>query len=395
MSAVLLWLAAPLLLLPMVARRDRLGAAAGQLIVAGLGLAALLQGAGSLDPRDLREIANQSSGGAWFVGITMGALITGACLLPDIRHWRSRLVAAPLLIGLVLSVTVHAALALVLGGLIGCLPATLGRSSGGGTPAGPPAHGASAYRRPASLLLGGVAIVMAAAGPALFAAVAWCALGWHEWQGLRTARGARTMPILPAAGTLLVGVWTWLALTIAASSLVGLRAFATDAPVSPAAGEWLALLAVGWGIAMTAPWPLDRLADVRVQLPVAAVVLYLAVACATPDGVAHWQPLLSVILVPVAIVAAASRRWDGAAAALLLLAATRPGPGSLAAALVVALAPAGRRLATSDRLRSGAAGVGVALLVATLLRDQVLLAVILALGLAVLANRHDHVVAPA
>jgi hypothetical protein len=61
----------------------------------------------------------------------------------------------------------------------------------------------------------------------------------------------------------------------------------------------------------------------------------------------------------------------------------------------VALAPAGRRLATSDRLRSGAAGVGVALLVATLLRDQVLLAVILALGLAVLANRHDHVVAPA
>ena len=105
----------------------------------------------------------------------------------------------------------------------------------------------------------------------------------------------------------------------------------------------LALLAIGWAIAIAAPWPLDRFADVSVQLPVLGVVFYLAMH-ATPDGMAHWQPLLSVIMVPAAIVAVVKGRWDAAAAALVLLGVTRPGPVTLGATVLLAVAPAARRL---------------------------------------------------
>jgi hypothetical protein len=115
---------------------------------------------------------------------------------------------------------------------------------------------------------------------------------------------------------------------------------------------------------------------------------------ATPDGMAHWQPLLSVIMVPAAVVAVAGARWDAAAAALVLLGVTRPGPVALGAAALLAVGPAARRMTGSARLASGVAGVAVAGVIATMLRDQVLLAVVLALGVAVAAMRHDRVVAP-
>jgi len=99
--------------------------------------------------------------------------------------------------------------------------------------------------------------------------------------------------------------------------------------------------------------------------------------------------------VPAAIVAVAGARWDAAAGALLLLAVTRPGTVTLGAAAVLAVAPAGRRTIHSVRLTSGVAGVAVAGVIATMLRDQVVLAVVLALAVAVAAMRHDRVVAPA
>jgi hypothetical protein len=202
------------------------------------------------------------------------------------------------------------------------------------------------------------------------------------------------VPILPLLATLLLAAWLWLALAIGDGPLISFVRFAADAPVSEAASVLLALLAIGWAIAIVAPWPLDRFDNLSVQLPVLGVVFYLAIHV-TPEGMAHWQPLLSVILVPAAIVAVAGARWDAAAGALLLLAVTRPGTVTLGAAAVLAVAPAGRRMIDSVRLTSGVAGVAVAGVIATMLRDQVVLAVVLALAVAVAAMRHDRVVAPA
>lgn len=419
MSNLLLWLAIPLLLLPVVARRDRLGAAAGQLIISGLGLGALQQGAATLDPRDLRDIASQSPHAAWFIGITVGVTITGACLFPDFRNGRKGLVAGPLLFGLLLSISANAVVAVLIGALIGLVPTTLGqlgawaRSSSGAVPSEdadrPGARrrfaGAGLFAarrrsadarsgRSASLLFGALTVASALFGPVAVTAAAFCGLVWCEWSRLPKTRAINRLPILPTAATILLAAWLWLALTIAGSPWISLGRFATDAPVSVAAGALLAMLGTGWGIAIAAPWPFDRLTDVTVQLPVLGVVLYLA-AHATPDGMAHWQPLLTMIMVPVAVAAAALGRWDGAAAALLLMGATRPGAGGFAAALLLAITPAGRRLTRSERLSSGVVGGAVALLVAVVLRDQVVLGVALALGVAVVAIRRDRVVAPA
>lgn len=417
MSNLLLWLAIPLFLLPIVARRDRLGGAAGQLIIAGLGLGALHQGAGTLDPRDLRDTAGQSLHVAWFVGITVGALITGACLFPDVSNWRKNLTAGPLLIGLLLTISTDAVVAVLVGALIGLVPTTVGqlvpRKRASSVAPQPDAERPAARRRfasaarltarlrsanarsgrSASLLLGAVTVTSALFGPIAITVTGLCALNWCEWSLVPKTHAIARIPILPITATILLAAWLWLALTIAGSPWITLGGFATAAPVSVAAGQLLATLAIGWGIAIAAPWPLDRLTGVTVQLPPLAVVLYL-VAQATPDGMAHRQPLVSAIVVPAAIAAVACRRWDGAAAALLLLAATRPGAGSLAAALLLGLTPAGRRLISSERLGGGVSGVAVALLVVLVLRDQVVLAVVLALGVAVVANRHDGVVAP-
>jgi hypothetical protein len=124
-------------------------------------------------------------------------------------------------------------------------------------------------------------------------------------------------------------------------------------------------------------------------LPVVAVVVYLGSAGLVPEATAHWQPLLSTVLVAAALVAAGRRRWDAAAAGLMLLGSTRQGPIALAAAVLCGAIPLLRRLprAGVPGAQALAAGVSVALVVTVLLRDQVLLAVILAFGTATIANR--------
>jgi hypothetical protein len=396
MPNLLLWLGVPLLLLPVVATRHRLGLATSQLIIAGLGLGALKQGVATLDPSDLRDIASRSPHTAWFIGITAGVLITGACIVPGGRSWRKDLLAVPLLVGLLFSISAGAVVAVLVGALVGVIPLMLARlalRSGAPWP-GPPEDTRPPFaERSTSLVLGVLTIASALFGPLAVTVATLCLLVWKEWSLRKASLAGRRVPILPIVATGLLGTWLWFALTIAGSPSITLVRFATDAPVSAAASVVLALLATGWGIAIAAPWPLDRLADVSVQLPVLGVVLYLAVHAA-PDGMAHWQPLLTVVMVPVTIIALASGRWDGAAAALLLLGATRPGPGGIVAVLLLAIVPAGRRAIESDRAGSSLAGVAVAMVVAMVLRDQVVLAVVLALGVAAVAIRRDRVVAP-
>ena len=282
MSHLSLWLAIPLLFAPAVARRDRLGAAAAQLIIAGLGLAALYQGAGSLEPQELRMIASESSYDAWFVGITAGALITGACISIEFSRWRVSLLGAPLALAL-LWISIAAPRPLMVGASIGLIPAAL----------------AALLRR------------------------------------------------FRSAG-------------------------APERPVSGASARW----------------------TFAILLPVIAVAVHLVAAHAFPEVTAHWQPLVSTALVAVALVAVARTRWDGLAAALMLIAATRSGVLPFVVAVMCGLAPATRRLNPGARALALGGAVSVGLLVTVLLRDQVLLSVILAVGLAAAAGGTGAVVAP-
>ena len=250
MSCLLLWLALPLLLVPWLAGAHRIGASAGQLVMAGIGLAALHQGAGTLDPRDLHTIADQSSHDAWFVAITAGALIAGACFLPDIRNWRKGLAALPLLVGLLLAGLPHF-IPLAVGLVIGAVPTLLGSLIGGAGPSFAPQPAKPESEVPIgsdvpSLALGGLTLVTAVVGPALLGMSGLAALSWREWQRCQIGRLPRRVPVLPVIAAALIAAWTWLALTISGSPLVSLRWIAEAAPVSPAAGQGLALLAIGW-----------------------------------------------------------------------------------------------------------------------------------------------------
>ena len=393
MSHLLFWIALPLFVVPIVTRRDRRSGATGQIILAGLGLAALLQGAGTLDPADLRSVAGQSSSLGWFIGSTIGMLITGACLVPFAGGWRRAAPALPLLLGLVLSITIRAVPAVLLGGVAGCIPAAVGRvwRRASGPRLAAAVEPASAFR-PDTVALAVAAVALARFGPVALSAAAWIALCWLEWSGAG-ARRQRRLPVLPLAATALLVGWLWLALTIAGDWWIGLPAFAVDAPVSIAAALLLGGLAILWGLAAAAPWSLERRASLSVQLPVVAVVLYL-VAGSTPEGTAHWQPLASLVLVLVAIAGAATDRPDGAASALVLLAATRPGAMALVAALLASAVPLARRLAVPDGMTRALAGAAAAGVVAAVLRDQVVLAVVLGFGLTAVANRYDGIVAP-
>lgn len=146
MSDVILGLALPLLFTPVLARRERLGGAVGQLIIAGLGLAAFHQGGGTLDPGELQTIAAQSPYDARFIGITAGVLVSGACLLPDIRYWRRSLLGLPLAVTMGW-ISMSALGPLVAGVAIGCVPAALGRAFGGATSVGRPGVPFAVFQR--------------------------------------------------------------------------------------------------------------------------------------------------------------------------------------------------------------------------------------------------------
>lgn len=388
MSDLLLWLALPLLLLPFLVERERIGAASSPLIIAGLGLGALVQGAGTLDPRDLRDVAAQSPHATWFVGITLGLLLGGACLSVGARSWREAIVAVPLAVGVVLSCAGSAIGAGVAGMLIGLVPAgaahllPVART----VPADEAEPRSIARGFTGRLALGALAIAVALIGPALLAAGLLAAVAWIGWWSIRVSSRVRSLPVLASIASGLLAIWLWFALTIAGSPLTTFASLATDAPVSSAASVWLAALALAWAIALAAPWPLDRRADVMVQLPVTAIVLYLA-ARAAPEGMTHWQPLLTMGMVVLAIVASFGQRWNGALAALMLLGATRAGSAGLIAALGLAVVPLLRSIPGTARLVCAIGAGSVGLLVATMLRDQVVMAVVLALALAAIGGR--------
>lgn len=394
-SNLLLWLAIPLLASPWLGGDRRLGSAVGQLVIAALGLGAMWQGAGTLDPGDLRIIAAQSTKDAWFVGISAGLLLAGACVLPAVRNWRRIVPALPLCVGVLIAGFPHL-FPMLVGFAFGGVPTLLGWSTAGGWRSqgvvDAPASGTTLRPDGGSVIVGAVTVLTAVIGPAIVAMVGVAALTWREAVRHRRSGGAG-FPVLPAIAVVAIAAWLWISLTVAGSPFPSLRRLATDAPVSLAAGQVMALLAIAWAIAIAAPWPLDRWASVVVLLPVAAVAVHLAAVHVTPEGIAHWQPLLSTALVIAVLAAMIMGRWDGAAAAVMLLGATRPAAIGFVGAALISLVPGARILRLPAPVQAAGTGVALALVLVTMLHEQVLLSVLLALGLASLAIRRDAVVA--
>ncbi|MES1259400.1 MAG: hypothetical protein ABUL71_02310 [Gemmatimonadota bacterium] len=126
MAYLILWLALPLILTPLVISRERIDGSAGQLLLAGFGLAALQQGAGTLDLLDLRLIGAQSPHDASFIGITAGVILSGGCLLPDAANWRKAILGLPLAAAIAW-IAYPLFLPVAIGAAIGSLPSVLAR----------------------------------------------------------------------------------------------------------------------------------------------------------------------------------------------------------------------------------------------------------------------------
>ncbi|HEX3928200.1 MAG TPA: hypothetical protein VHW65_09375 [Gemmatimonadales bacterium] len=370
--------------------------ATGRLIIAGTGLAALWQGAGTLDPVDLRSLADTAPGDARFIAITVGALVSGACLLPVGRSWQRYIAAVPLLAGL-LPIVVHLpAGALFLGAAIGAVPSSvtlLSRRAGARRAELVPSTATGVV--PADVGLLAAIVVATLVLPWTVTAAALLVATW--WLPGRSRPVGYPALILPAVATALVLAWVWLGVTLSAEPWAVLHRFAADAPLSPSGAELVALITLGWGIALAAPWPLDRWASSPVCLPAIAVVLHAATGGNVADGTAHWLPLVTPLLVVAALGGLVRGRWSGAVAAIVLLAASRTGALALGCAVLAGSWPLlgalagrfGRRVAihTVDRLVAAAAGGLLAITVAVVLHDQVFLGVVLAFGAALAAGR--------
>jgi hypothetical protein len=397
-SFELLWLGLPLLVLPWLVPVRLLGRAAAQLVVAGLTLAALWQGERTLDPLALAAAARSGAGDAQFIGITIGALVSGGLAAPWLRHWRALMAGLPLAVGVALVLPAVSFEAFAAGALAGAVPwvvagltvAVFQRS--GVSFAAPTTMGPVREPIRGALLVAGVAAgaaIAAWAAPLPVVAVLLLALAWTAWWPQQRSR--RPLPVLPVLATVLLGGWAWLALTISGTAWIRIPAFDRTAPVSPAAEVLLALLTIGWLLALAPPWPLDRLTRSAAALPALVVAGRAAAVRGVGVGTLHWQPLLTLVLVLSTLAAVVLCRWEGAAAALVWLGATRLGIVGCAGALaigtlgLVATTVVPRRGDAAIRwsLRAAAlvSGLAAAAIVTAVLRDEVVLGVLLGLGL--------------
>lgn len=409
----LFWCAIPLLLLPWLSAPERLGMAVSRIVVAGFALGALQVGTGSLGSADLDSWAARE-GNAGFVALTLGVLISGA-LVPTTARARFggwlpglplMLASAPVLIGIGL----HGAGALGIGLVLGALPsvAALIRHRCGSC------HATSTVERPASSRGVGLAVgctivaiwaVAAWGGPILVVTFGLAALlllsGWR----VRASRARSPWPVASVIGAGGLAGFAWLAVTIAGQPFVVLRGYGLHAPLSPAAEQWLGTLLAVTMLGTFAPWPWHRWGDARATFPIAIAFTHAVATMVAPEGVRGWLPLLTIVLVPSAILGLLGRRWDGAAGALAALAALRSGPWATTAAHAVVLWPTLCAIWPSApvgvlsgewitfrgaRLGVTSAAVGAALTVAVVLRDEVVLGTILAAGLALTAPLVDR-----
>lgn len=385
MDLMLLWLATPLVLAPLVSRTAPAGVA--RLLTGTLALAVLWQGTGTLDTTDLAALGRLSADDARFIALSAGFGI-GALLVAPRDRWPGVLPAVPLALGLTLSLVPAAFVTALLGVVVAVVPRVVATFAARRLIKRIPA-GAGTPDAVGSLLVPAlVTIALAVQGPFLLSAAAAAVITW--WSGATSGRFAPSRwPLLrPIVVFLLLAFATWLVLTVAGDILVLVRGAEHNVPASPALGRLVAALLLGAAVVMVAPAPRQGTARYAAIAP-AAVLLAASAAQVVPDGVAHWAPLMAAVVVAFAAVAMLRRLPLAALASIAVLGSVIPGQGWPGAALLLALYPAlvftgGRAMSPAGetataRARAMAAGAGIALgfVLRGVLADEVVWALVL------------------
>lgn len=399
-ASLLVWLLLlPLLAVALVPAPVR-GPAVARVLVLAFAVGTFLIGVGDTSLPALTAFARDSPEGALFVSLSAGLLLGGALPWPP-REWRHWLPAMPLVLaGVVAAWPAFRVGPWLLGGVLGAVPALLGSA----LPAA--AQPATVVAAPERTPIAGwiavlVTVALAALDPmaaALLPPVIVVAAGAARPSWLPRGRVQLVLPVVATVAGVALG---WLALTVAGDALAALSSFFVTAPVSTAAERWLALFAVITVAAMLAPWPLSRFGPGLVLAPAAAVLAFRLALSVAPSALGDWQPLLGLVLVPSAVMAALRGRWPTSLATVAVLAALRPGPlavvaaaaAMLAALALVAVAP-GRNLLDPGRVTFAGtwwhavlATVGAVIGVMSVLQHEVVLATLLTAGLACAAAR--------
>lgn len=404
---LLVWLLLPPLLAIALVPGDQRGPTVARTLVASFALGTLDRGIGDLAFAALRTHAVGSPEGALFVSLSVGVMLGGAAPWPP-RQWKGWTALLPL--GLVALWAIWPGLRvgpLLLGGVLGAVPVLLGAALPA-TARGTTAGEATGSPRPTGWVLLGIAGLLALAGPLLLVVLTpLVPLGFAVARRTDFPGGLRQLA-LPTVATLAAIGLGWLGLTIAGEALAEVASFFRTAPVSPAAERWLALLAVITVVAMLAPWPLQRWGPGIGLAPAAAVLAHRFSLGVAPTVIGEWQPVLGLALVPSAVLAALVGRWPLALATVAVLAALGPGPLSALAAAVAMVAAVALVATTGDRnplvsrrvTFAGAwwvavlAAAGAATATVAVLAHEVVLATLLACGLACAAARVRAAPAP-
>jgi hypothetical protein len=148
-------------------------------------------------------------------------------------------------------------------------------------------------------------------------------------------------------------------------------------------------------LCLAAPWPFSRLAPLLAPVPATVILAHRLATDLAPQGIEAWLPAAAMLLVPSALLEAFRGRWAGALASVAVLGGLLGSSPAYLAGLVLALVavtPSLRRSAVggpSDRvtffsspwLAVPVAGAA-ALVIAVLLRAEVVLATVLTAGFA-------------
>jgi hypothetical protein len=395
-NLVFLWLLLPMLAAVAVVEPALRGRAAARLAVATFAIATLEAAVGTLAPAVLHEWAGTEASNALFVSVSTGLAI-GAVVPWPRRAWREWLPGLPLAVSLVAAlVSVIQWGPLVLGVVLGVLPLLLASAF---------PRSASVSRRVESFgtprTAWGIAVVAALLTllePLLLTLVSpLLPVVWRRGDDWRPGLTTLTWPIIATACAVLLGV---LATTIAGSLLVRLGDFSLQAPTSLAAERLLAMLGVMVVIAMLSPWPLIGFGPGMVLGPAAVVLAHRFAVSLAPGGMPGWTTLVAMVLLVPAVGAALRGYWAHSLvclAALLALDGVAWTAVAAAIATVAAMATAwqgngnlllGQRVSFPvARGTAVLAAVGLAVTPAVLLSDEVVLATLLALGLATAAAR--------
>lgn len=384
---MLLWLATPLALAPLVSRTAPGGVA--RLLTGTLALAVLWQGTGSLDPTDLTALGRISADDARFIALSAGFGI-GALYVATHDRWVGVLPAIPLAIGLAMSLAPAGVLTAVLGGIIAIIPRGVALIAVRRRELVAPVE-VDPSRAIGSLVAPALAtLALAAQGPFLLSFAA--AYGVTEWGsgpgGLSAPWRWRVLRPLVVFVLLLLAIG--LVLTVAGDWLVMVRDAEQRVPASPAMARLVAALMLGAALVMVAPPP-RRWSARHGAIAPAAVLLAATTVQAVPDGAIHWAPLVAAVVAALATLAMLRRLPLAALAPVAVLGAIIPGRGWPFAAFLLALYPAvmavgGSRMSARGfgatrlaRLLASGAAIALAFVLRGIMADEVVWALVLSM----------------